>query len=113
MKTLFLLLCFTYCHLSFAKDQLSIERPQWERGKEKPIAVRLYPNPSYDGNITISSNHGQPLTFYVFDVDGKMIFQTTLLPKQKQTIYGLKKGTYMYNVQNKDENIDGGKIIIK
>jgi hypothetical protein len=115
MKTLLLLISFISANELFAN--VTTVQPgnviRIKQVSERPIIVKLYPNPSYNGTITVSSNIEEAVTLYVFDLDGKLVHQVSISNKQKQMINGLKKGTYMYNVQNKDENIDGGKIIIK
>lgn len=78
----------------------------------KKVSVRLYPNPSY-GKISVSAITSEPLHFYIFDLEGTLIYQTILNNKDKKSIENLKKGTYLYDVFEKDESIEEGKIIIK
>jgi hypothetical protein len=78
----------------------------------KKNAVRLYPNPSY-GKISVSVNTSEPLHFYIFDLEGTLIYQTVLNNKDRKNIENLKKGTYMYDVFEKDQSIEEGKIIVK
>ena len=75
--------------------------------------IKLYPNPSYDGNITISTTLADTLHFYIFDLEGTLINQTILTNKEKKTVSNLNKGTYMYDVFEKDESIEEGKLIVK
>lgn len=79
------------------------------RGKR---IVRLYPNPSY-GKLSVSANTSLPLHFYVFDMEGTLVFQAVLNNKEKKIIDHLKKGIYLYNVFEKDESTEEGRIIIK
>jgi len=79
----------------------------------KKEAIKLYPNPSTDGRITISSNRTEKLHFYVFDLDGTLLHQVVLENKQKKTIENLKKGIYVYDAFLNDEGIDHGNIIVK
>lgn len=74
--------------------------------------VKLYPNPSY-GKVSVGSNTSSLLHFYIFDLEGTLVFQAVLDNKEKRTIEHLKKGTYLYDVFEKDESIEEGKIIIK
>jgi hypothetical protein len=74
--------------------------------------VKLYPNPSF-GKVSVSAATSSSLHFYVFDLDGTLIYQTVLNNKERKTIENLKKGTYLYDVFEKDESIEEGKIIIK
>jgi hypothetical protein len=79
----------------------------------KKEVVKLYPNPSYNGTITVSSNSDKPLHFYVFDMDGTLLHQIILKDKKKQTIQHLKKGTYVYDAFLNDEGIDHGSISVR
>lgn len=79
----------------------------------KKEVVRLYPNPSYNGTVTISSNSEKPLHFYVFDLEGTLLHQFILKDKSKQTIHNLKKGTYVYDAFLNDEGIDHGSIRVR
>ncbi len=79
----------------------------------KKEAVKLYPNPSTNGRITISSNRTETLHFYVFDLDGTLLHQVILKDKQKKTIENLKKGIYVYDAFLNDEGISHGNIIVK
>lgn len=74
--------------------------------------VKLYPNPSY-GKVSVSANSASSLHFYIFDLEGTLVFQAVLNNKEKKIIEHLKKGTYLYDVFEKDESIEEGKIIIK
>lgn len=75
-------------------------------------AVKLYPNPSF-GKVSVSANTASSLHFYVFDLEGTLVYQAVLNNKERKTIDNLKKGTYLYDVFEKDESIEEGKIIIK
>lgn len=74
--------------------------------------VKLYPNPSY-GKVSVSANTSSTLHFYIFDLEGTLVFQAVLSDKEKRTVDHLKKGTYLYDVFEKDESVEEGKIIIK
>jgi hypothetical protein len=79
----------------------------------KKNVIRLDPNPSYDGTVNVSSTISGPLHFYIFDLDGTMMYQATLNKKEKKSINNLQKGTYMYDVFQNDVSIEEGKIIVK
>ena len=79
----------------------------------KKEVVKLYPNPSYNGTVTISSNSDKPLHFYVFDLEGTLLHQVILKDKGKQTIQNLKKGTYVYDAFLNDEGVDHGSISVR
>ncbi len=74
--------------------------------------VRIYPNPSY-GKLTINAATSSKLHFYIFDLEGTLVYQAVLKNKDKRTITHLKKGTYLYDVFENDLSIEEGKIIIK
>jgi Secretion system C-terminal sorting domain len=79
----------------------------------KKSVIKLYPNPSWNGTITVSSNTSEKLHFYIFDLDGTLIHQAVLKEKQKITVNDLKKGVYMYDAFLNDESIEYGKITVK
>ena len=74
--------------------------------------VRLYPNPSPNGTITVNSTVNVPLHFYVFDLEGTLLHRITLKGREQKTITNLERGTYMYDVFKNDESIEQGKIIV-
>ena len=78
----------------------------------KKNAIRIYPNPSY-GKLSVSSNKSTVLHFYIFDLEGTLVYQAVLTNKEKKNIDNLMKGTYIYDVFEKDLSIEEGRIIIK
>ncbi|MGZ8536637.1 MAG: T9SS type A sorting domain-containing protein [Flavisolibacter sp.] len=92
-------------HLS--DSVLVVKEPRFKKS-----VVKIYPNPSF-GKINISTNNVSSLHFYIFDLEGTMIYQTILNNKAKKNIDNLRKGTYLYNVFEKDESVEEGKIIVK
>jgi hypothetical protein len=83
------------------------------KGRKKKSSIKLYPNPSPNGVITVNSTINEPLHFYVFDLEGTLLHRILLKGKEQKTITNLKKGTYMYDVFKNDESIEQGKIIVK
>jgi hypothetical protein len=79
----------------------------------KKEVIKVYPTPNNQGSITIQSNNKESLNFYLFDLEGNLIYQTIIERKARQTVDGLTKGTYIYNAFQKDENLEGGKVILK
>ena len=79
----------------------------------KSNVVKLFPNPSSTGKVSVTTNVTGPLHFYIFDLEGTMMYQTVLTKNDKKDIENLKKGTYTYDVFEKEESIEEGKIIIK
>jgi hypothetical protein len=75
--------------------------------------VRIYPNPTHNGTVSVSTQASDKLHFYIFDLEGTLIHQAVLNQKQKETVRNLKKGVYMYDVFRNDVSIEHGKIIVK
>jgi hypothetical protein len=82
------------------------------KSMQRGNVIKLYPNPSY-GKVSVSANSSSLLHFYIFDLEGTLVYQAILNNKEKKTIEHLKKGTYMYDVFENDESVEEGKIIIK
>ncbi len=76
-------------------------------------AVKVYATPNNKGSITISSANHNRLSFYLFDLEGNLVYQTPLKKDDTFTVDGLQQGTYTYNAFKNDENIEGGNIILK
>lgn len=76
-------------------------------------SIRLFPNPTYDGTISVHSNLTDKIYFYIFDLEGTLIYQKMLVNKQKVTVTDLRKGIYMYDVFRNDISIEQGKIVVK
>jgi hypothetical protein len=79
----------------------------------KKNAIKLYPNPTVNGTVTIGSNMNAELHFYVFDMTGTLLHEISLKARQRHILSNLKKGIYMYDVFLENESIEGGKIIAK
>lgn len=79
----------------------------------KKGAIKVYQTPNNSGSITIHSAKHKQLSFYLFDLEGKMVFQTVIKKQEKQTVEGLTKGTYIYNAFENDETIEKGKVELK
>ena len=95
--------------LEQASNIISIDSSTAKAGKN---AVRIYPNPSY-GKLSVSAVTSSTLHFYIFDLEGTLVFQTVLNNKDRRVIDKLKRGSYLYDVFENDESIEEGKIIIK
>jgi len=76
--------------------------------------ITIDPNPS-TGNIQVKNITGnaREVQFYVFDLDGVMIENIRLLARETKKVNGLSKGVYLYDVFEKDESIERGKIIVQ
>ena len=90
-------------------NMISVDTSLAKGGKN---VVKIYPNPSY-GKLSVSAVTSSTLHFYIFDVDGTLVFQAVLNNKDRKVIDNLKRGSYLYDVFENDESIEEGKIIIK
>jgi hypothetical protein len=91
----------------------SSETPETvKQSANRKVLIKLYPNPSY-GKVSVTATTSEPLHFYIFDLDGTLIYQAVLNNKEKKNVENLKKGTYLYDVFLNDESIEEGKIIVK
>ena len=112
---LFLLISFSvFAQKDFetTSNIISIDSSSALGAKQGKSIVKIYPNPSY-GKLSVSANTSSSLHFYIFDLEGTLIYQAVLNNKERKTVDHLKKGTYLYDVFEKDESIEEGRIIIK
>lgn len=79
----------------------------------KKHIVRLYPDPASGSSVNIDSNIEGELHFYIFDVNGVMLYRSTLKGHEEKNIPDLRKGIYTYDVFRDDESIEQGSIIVK
>ncbi len=116
LLTVFVTLCFSVAQSQSANDPFSFSL-ETEDGKKawlkKGNVVTIHPNPSYNGEVSITSKAEQSLHFYIFDLEGTLIYQAVLKTKEKKAITKLDKGTYLYSVFANDESIEEGKLIVK
>jgi hypothetical protein len=116
LLTALLLICCSAARSQSTNNSFSFSS-QTESDKKvwlkKSNVININPNPSYNGQVNVTSKMSQSLHFYIFDLEGTLIYQTVLKTKEKKEITDLGKGTYMYNVFANDESIEEGKLIIK
>src|SRR6478672_5705633 len=114
--TALLFVCFAAANAQAGNYSYNLSSTNESKAKDtdkKNNTVSISPNPSYTGDISVTSKSEQVLHFYIFDLEGTLIYQTVLKSKEKKAINSLNKGTYMYNVFANDESIEEGKLIIK
>ena len=75
--------------------------------------IKVFQTPDNKGSITIHSANESSLSFYLFDLEGNLIYQSIIHKNEKQKVEGLTKGTYLYNAFKADENLEGGKVTLK
>jgi hypothetical protein len=111
--TLFAITC---CLLQAHSNQSSMAPGYSDSIIVQPVkdAVKIFPNPTHNGTVSVSMQASSgKLHFYIFDLEGTLVHQAVLNPKQKETVRNLKKGVYMYDVFRNDISIEHGKIIVK
>ena len=113
LSLLFSLSVFAQKDFENASNTISDDLSLKLKSTEGKSVVKIYPNPSY-GKVSVSANTPSPsLHFYVFDLEGTLVYQAVLNTKERKLIEHLKKGTYLYDVFINDESVEEGKIIIK
>ena len=75
--------------------------------------VRVSPNPTTDGTVTISNNASEEVHVYLFDEENTLLHQMHLKGNGRQTVSELKKGTITYEVFKEEISIKQGKILSK
>jgi len=56
-----------------------------DSARTKKTAIKIYPNPSY-GKLSVTASTASPLHFYVFDMEGTLVFQAVLQNKERSAI---------------------------
>lgn len=121
MKPIHLLTAFSLLFGIAAKSQSSNEAFKFSSASDsgqkvwikKNSLIHIYPNPSTNGSISITSRSEKTMHFYIFDLEGTLIYQAVLKDKEKKLVNNLNKGTYLYNVFVNDESIEEDKLIVK
>ncbi len=75
--------------------------------------IKVYPTPNNKGSITVSCGNKVPLSFYLFDLEGKLLYQIKLKQNDKHTIAGLNKGIYLYTAFKNDVSVKDGEVVLK
>ncbi len=76
--------------------------------------VKIYPDIiKREMHVVAKENDGNEISFFVFDVQGTLMQQYKMKPKDHYRIAGLKKGIYIYRVFNGDQEAATGKFEIR
>lgn len=77
-------------------------------------AVKIYPDAlKREMHVVAKDNDGKAIDFFVFDVEGTLVHNYKMQPKDHQKLTGLKRGTYVYRVFSGDEETAAGKFEIR
>ena len=77
-------------------------------------SVKIYPDAwKRDMHVVAKDNNGKEINFFVFDLQGTLLHNYKMQPKDHNKISGLKRGTYVYRVFCGDEETASGKFDIR
>ena len=113
MKTILIAFLLLTANAAFSQEMHASYQAAGNKKPQPKKTLQLYPNPSDNGVVTITTASNKELHFYIFDFEGTMVYQAVLKKKDRKTIDKLQKGTYMYTVFADDESIEEGKLVIK
>lgn len=102
MKQIYLVLFFFACSLVCAQQTQS---------SGDIDGFKLYPNPTVNGKVFITTTNDAPKQIFIFDVLGTQVLQTTILGKELN-LSNLDKGVYILRVIEKDK-MATRKLVIK
>jgi len=82
-----------------------------EKSLTSSIAVKVFPDVIKKSmHVVAKGSNEKEISFFVFDVDGKMVVDYTMKSGDRKTVSPLPKGNYMYYVFCGDEFIESGKM---
>jgi hypothetical protein len=78
-----------------------------------PLSFKVYPNPS-DGNITIAVPKGGDYQVLIYDMTGKLIYNTSQsLSLLFELELELVSGTYLLTLTDEDGNVGTKQVVVK
>ncbi len=102
MKHLYLLLFLAITSFTFGQDA---------RKQGDIEGFKLYPNPTTNGKVFISTHQNAPKKILIFDVLGTQVLETTILGKELD-LGNLDPGVYVLRAFEKDK-VATRKLIVK
>jgi hypothetical protein len=75
--------------------------------------VKIYPDALLREMHVVAKDENAQLDFFVFDVQGTLVQNYKMKPKDHYRIAGLARGTYIYRVFNGDEETAAGQFEIR
>ena len=74
-------------------------------------SVKIYPDFfKREMHVVAKDNNKQALDFFVFDMQGTLVYHYKMEPKDHQCLKEFKKGKYIFRVFNEDEETAAGQI---
>ncbi|HVF98161.1 MAG TPA: hypothetical protein VM871_12600 [Flavisolibacter sp.] len=97
-------------HLSLA---LFIALAGWQNVRLEKEAIRVYQTPNLPGSITVQSKTEIKFAFFLFNLEGGLVYQKEIKNAGWQRVEGLSVGTYTYYAFQNDKQLKGGKVELK
>lgn len=83
-------------------------------GTRNNSVVKIYPDMiRRDMHVVTKDNGDTEVDFYVFDVNGNLVFRKKMKEREHQRISGLARGTYLYRVFTGDRETAAGEFEIR
>ena len=77
-------------------------------------SVKIYPDAlKREMHVIAKDNDGKEIDFFVFDLQGTLLHNYKMKPKDHNKISGLKRGAYVYRVFCGDEETATGRFEIR
>jgi hypothetical protein len=92
------------------KDGIIIKRMSSHKGG----GARLLPGSVHESLcFTSSAKPEKSYQLFLFDIDGKLIRQSSIAEKQTAMLMEMKKGHYFFEIFSNDVRIENGSIVIR
>jgi hypothetical protein len=83
------------------------------RGYHNNASVKIYPDADKKSmHVIAKKNEGRSIDFFVFDLEGTLLHNRRMKPKEHHRLTGLTKGMYVYRVFCGDEETASGEFAI-
>lgn len=77
-------------------------------------SVKIYPDAlKREMHVVAKENDGKEINFFVFDLEGTLLHNYKMQPKDHNKISGLARGTYVYRIFCGDEETAAGNFEIR
>jgi len=63
--------------------------------------------------FTVDGTQGQRYTLFIFDLEGKLITQTTIQNRETSVLPEICAGAYLYEVLSSDKKVENGQLKIQ
>ena len=104
-----------FINLTSVKED--VKKPAKKKSRSKKFSsrnnnsVKIYPDfIKRDMHVVAKDNNSEAVDFFVFDMQGTLVFHYKMEPKDHQCLKDFKKGKYVFRVFNGDEETAAGQI---